>query len=83
MQEKLQAVVEREKGRDLYDILYLLQAKIAIDGKFITKNVLKKINIFPQTKLETDLRKFLSEPQRKIIPILKEELLKELDIPAP
>lgn len=79
LQEKLQAVVEREKGRDLYDILYLLQAKIAVDGELVTKNVLKKINIFPQTKLETDLKKFLSEPQRKIIPILKEELLRELN----
>ncbi|MEK7127161.1 MAG: nucleotidyl transferase AbiEii/AbiGii toxin family protein [Patescibacteria group bacterium] len=80
LQEKLQAVVEREKGRDIYDILYLLQSKVSVEKKRITKNVLDKINAFPQAKLDSDLRKFLSEQQRKIIPILKEELLKDLNL---
>lgn len=75
LREKLQASATREKGRDLYDIWFLLQRKIALDKKLVTKNLLKKIAAFPQTKLENDLRPFLPEPQRKIIPILKEELV--------
>ncbi len=75
LREKFLAVVEREKGRDLYDIWFLLQRKIALDKKLVTKNLLKKIAAFPQTKLERDLRPFLPIPQRKIIPILKKELL--------
>lgn len=78
LREKFLAVIEREKGRDLYDIWFLLQRKIAVDKKFVTKNLLKKITAFPETKLESDLRPFLPQSQRKIIPILKEELVSAL-----
>lgn len=78
LREKFLAVIEREKGRDLYDIWFLLHRKIDLDKKFVTKNLLKKIAAFPQIKLESDLRPFLPEPQRKIIPILKEELVDAL-----
>lgn len=73
--EKLMALGTRDKGRDFYDIWFLLQRKIAFDKKFVTENLLKKITAFPETKLESDLRPFLPQSQRKIIPILKEELV--------
>lgn len=76
--EKLMALGTRDKGRDFYDIWFLLQRKIALDKKLVTKNLLKKIATFPQTKLESDLRPFLPQSQRKIIPILKKELVDAL-----
>ena len=79
LREKFLAAVEREKGRDLYDIWFLLQRKIALDKKLVTKNLLKRIVTFPQNKLERDLDPFLPKSQRKIIPILKEEITKLID----
>lgn len=78
LREKFSAVIEREKGRDLYDIWFLLQRKITLDKKLVTKNLLKKITAFPQTRLESDLRPFLPQSQRKIIPILKKEIVRAL-----
>lgn len=80
LREKFLALTERDKGRDLFDIIFLLRAKVEVNPKDINKKILEKIKNFPQAKLESDLRQFLPESLRKIIPILKEELLKELEL---
>ena len=79
LREKLLAVVEREKGRDLYDIWFLLQRKVILSKRLVTKKLLQKITAFPQTKLEHDLAHFLPKSQRKIISVLKEELIDGLE----
>jgi len=85
--EKIRSLMMRGKGRDLYDIWFLLQKKIDIDESLVKIKLKKtginyqpavlqqKIKRFPLQKLERDLGKFLPEPQRKII-----KRLKELDI---
>lgn len=76
--EKLMALAARDKGRDFYDVWFLLQKKVFWDKKLITKKLLAKIKAYPQNKLGRDLTPFLPKSQRKILPILKKELVNEL-----
>jgi len=78
LREKLLALAEREKGRDLFDILYLLRLKTPLEPNNFDRNLLAKIKAYSQTKLARDLRPFLPEPERRMIPILKGLLIKEL-----
>lgn len=79
LREKFLALVERDKGRDFFDILFLLRAKIKFDSKNINKKVLEKIKNYPQSKLERDLRQFLPTGQKNILPRLKNSLIEELN----
>lgn len=80
LREKLLALVERDKGRDFFDILFLLRAKTKFDHKNINKKVLNKIKNYSQSKLERDLRQFLPTGQKNILPQLKSLLIEELNI---
>lgn len=73
--EKLRALESRDKGRDFYDVWFLLKKEVAFDKKLITRKLLAKIKAYSQNKLDRDLTPFLPKSQRKIIPILKEELV--------
>jgi len=84
--EKIRAFLFRGKGRDVFDIWFLLEKKVKFDKslivqklkearkKFSQEELIKKIKDFSQKKLELDLNKFLPQYQRKIIPILKSKL---------
>jgi len=74
LREKFLALVERDKGGDFFDILFLLQAKTEFDPKNVNKKVLEKIKNYPQSKLERDLRQFLPTGQKNILPQLKSSL---------
>lgn len=76
--EKISALGGRDKGRDFYDVWYLMKKGMALDKKPVTKKLLTKIKNYPQTKLNLDLTPFLPQSQRKILPFLKEELFKGL-----
>ncbi len=76
--EKLLALKSREKGRDLYDVWFLLHQKTVESKNLRTKKLIDKIEKFSQGKLARDLRPFLPRSQREIIPLLKEWLLKKL-----
>lgn len=88
MAEKIRAFLTRAKGRDLYDLWFLLEKGVKIDPLLVDKKLeqvgkkfnqevlLRKIKTFPPARLKTDLGKFLPKPHRKIIPILKENLQK-------
>lgn len=78
LREKFLALADRDKGRDLFDILYLLRRKTTFNPKHIDKKLLNKIKSHSQTKLEQDLRPFLPESERRILPTLKDLLVKEL-----
>ena len=88
--EKIRAMMMRAKGRDVFDFWFLLRQKtpIKIDLvkkklaevglKFNQKLLLAKVKNYPGKSLEADLNKFLPRNQRRIIKILKEELLVSL-----
>lgn len=77
LSEKMRAFDQRRKGRDLFDIWYLLKKGVSMTEK--NKTVfLKRIASFPQKQLENDLAKFLPKSQRKLLPDLKEYLLEML-----
>ena len=81
--EKIRAILHRDKGRDLYDMWFLLSRGIKIDIDFINKKLkyynekldinllVSKINSWDEKNIDKDLRKFLPLTQREIIPELK------------
>lgn len=88
--EKIRALMHRAKGRDLFDIWYLLSKGIEIDWKMADKkmafykkkvtreDVLSKIRSFDQKILKLDLGKFLPLNQRTIAAHIKEMLMEKL-----
>lgn len=78
LNEKIQALVNRDKGRDFFDVWLLLEKGIKIDKKLVTKKLLKKMATFSQAKLDRDLGRFLPFFQKKITALLKDLLLKKL-----
>ncbi len=85
--EKIRAITTRNKGRDLFDLWFLLQNNHKLDLKLIqTKldyynekfdrdNLIKTIKDWDEKQLSNDLNKFLPIKDRKIIPELKSLLL--------
>ena len=88
--EKIIALLLRSKGRDFFDLWFLLEKGIKIPKqllklkfrqkklKFSKEILIKKIANFPFKKLQSDLNKFLPQPQRKVIKILKSTLVHKL-----
>ena len=92
--EKMRAVLIRGKGRDFYDMYYLLYKGIKIEWNLVRA----KMKIYPDFKkelnlntitsivekhkvddLRKDLSQFLPKTERQnLLPILKQELIKEL-----
>lgn len=83
LSEKIRAFLTRERGRDLFDLWFLLSKKIVIDPEMVSRKMayyqksfslptLKaRVENFPERELDSDLRRFLPISQRKIIPQLK------------
>lgn len=88
--EKIRAFLVRSKGRDLFDLWFLLEKGVKIDSslvkkklkeverKFEKEKLIQKVQKFPLKNLELDLKPFLPQPQRGIIKILKERLIERL-----
>jgi len=89
--EKIRAIFTREKGRDIYDLWFLLSKNTPIDKKLINskfdyykdRNYNKKrlegiIENLDGEKLDQDLRKFLPISQREIIKELKRLIIQKL-----
>lgn len=88
--EKVRALMIRAKGRDIFDIYYLLSKDIKIDIKLVNKkleyykktatknDIIAKIKVFEEKQLINDLNKYLPSTHRKIISQLKELLLKRI-----
>lgn len=84
--EKIRAFLLRKKGRDIFDLWYLLDKGVFLNKELLKKklkmvnlkfdedNFLKKIKEYPEKKIYLDLGKFLPLNYRKIIPELKERL---------
>ena len=88
--EKIRAFTLRAQGRDIYDLWFLLSKGIIPDWNMVEKklafykkkvapeNIVEKVKTFDDKKLRLDLEKFLSQQDRKVIPHLKEGLLRHL-----
>ncbi|RLC34756.1 hypothetical protein DRH14_02230 [Candidatus Shapirobacteria bacterium] len=88
--EKIHALYFRHKGRDIYDIWYLLNTKTDFDIKLINyklkKNQVKfnfektihQIQNFSPKKLKQDLNNFLPISQRQLIPQLPNLIINQL-----
>lgn len=74
LKEKIDALSTRGKGRDFFDVWFLLEKGVKTDKK-INKNLLiQKINRYPTKKLNRDLDKFLPLSQRGMGEIIKRRL---------
>ncbi len=78
--EKVHALLAREKGRDLFDLWFLLEKGIPLKKRLAGKKLLKRVELFPQDKLNKDLARFLPKSQRKITEMLKEKLKEKLTL---
>lgn len=83
--EKICALATRNKGRDLYDVWYLLEKGVSLDQKLVKinkKDLIKKIESYPQDRLNLDLAQFLPKSQKQImrmlINLLKQKLVANL-----
>lgn len=87
--EKIRAFFTRVKGRDVFDIWFLLEKGVKMDKNLIEEKfkkinqnfemakLLKKLEALPEDALRQDLDRFLPEPHRKIkdlVPRIKTKL---------
>jgi len=77
--EKIQALISRVKGRDFFDVWYLVKKGMRPKGKVDKAMILKKIEKISQRKLKQELTKFLPKTQRSVIGVLKKQLLEYFD----
>jgi len=78
LKEKFECIKTRFKGRDIFDIWYILatgENKLnLIDASYY----IKKVESYDDNELVRDLSKFLPVTQRTILPNLKKELINNL-----
>lgn len=89
--EKIRAFLTRAKGRDIFDLWYLLDRDIKLDRvalkkkleevglSFNKKRLLEKIKRYPAEKIRRDLTKFLPRAHRKILPLLKQKIVERIE----
>ena len=92
LSEKVRAIMTRKRGRDLYDLWFLLNKKVEFDKKLIQKkldlyrkkysleSLIERIDTWNEKELIRDVSKFLPKNDRAILQNLKKFLLKELSI---
>lgn len=88
--EKVRALLIRGKGRDVFDLWFLLETGIQPEREVIEtklkkarkrlekERLIEKIRKFPLKKLELDLKQFLPRSKRQIIESLRERLVQQL-----
>ncbi len=76
LEEKIKALETRNKGRDIFDIWFLLMK--GVNHREFSKIAIDNLKKFPEKKIESDLAVFLPKGQKNIIPLLIEEILKLL-----
>ena len=89
--EKYRAIINRIKGRDLYDFLFLLKRGVKFNLKLVNEKLnyykekynpedfVKKINKWDEKELDSDIRRFLPLKDRSIIPEIKNLLLQKFE----
>jgi predicted nucleotidyltransferase component of viral defense system len=93
MADKIAALLDREKARDLYDLLFLMTRNVVpnldhvnhlLDKDWqqldqVWTEVLAKIQDFSQQEINTDLGPFLDSTDRKLLPELKNILISKIN----
>jgi len=74
LEEKINALATRGKGRDFFDVWYLLEKGTPHPKKIDREKILKKIKQLSPSNLNRDLAQFLPKSQRQIVGLLKERL---------
>lgn len=81
--EKIRAITSRNKGRDIFDLWFLLKKSVKLNQKLIATKfrlyhekfsfpgLIEKIKQFDQKQLTRDITKFLPLNHRQVIPSLK------------
>ena len=89
--EKYRAIINRIKGRDLYDFLFLLKRGVKFNLKLVNEKLnyykekynpadfVNKINKWDEKELDSDIRRFLPLKDRSIIPEIKNLLLQKFE----
>ncbi len=90
LSEKIGAILTRSRGRDIYDLWWLLNNQVKYDQALISeklkplgvkydkKKIINKIKKYPKNKLFHELNKFLPLNDRKILPKLSDLLIAKL-----
>jgi len=89
--EKVRAVLTRVRGRDVFDLYFLLSKKTPIDWKLVNKKMalykktadikklIEAIKNFPQSEIKEDLTKFLPTTHRNLVEKIKDLTLEKLE----
>lgn len=89
--EKVRTILTRSRGRDIFDLWFLLSKKVSIDWNLVNKKMAiynkkvsyedlsKKVEKFPQEEIKSDLTKFLPMSHRNLIKELKTLLLEKIN----
>jgi len=90
LSEKIRAILKRAKGRDLFDVWFLMSKEVRLDWGMVRKkmafyngdanfeNLISKIDSFNEKKLLSDLSKFLPKEQRIVISALKNKVKEKI-----
>lgn len=89
--EKYRAILTRTKGRDLYDVWYLLNRKVVFEQKLIKqklnyykeeyqpKKFVDKIKSWPEKNIIEDVKRFLPRRDREMLTKLKSLALEAIE----
>ncbi len=77
-EEKLKALIERCKARDVFDIWFLLNKGCQIKDKKMKEEIIKKLQSIPDKELYLELNKFLFKKQKEVIKMLKKLILERI-----
>lgn len=92
--EKIRTIFQRQKGRDVYDLWFLLNKQVPlkkelvnqkmrlINQKYDQEKLIKKLASFDKNSLKNDLNKFLPNDQRSIINSLPKLISAQLSRPT-
>jgi len=93
MAEKVRAILTRTRGRDFFDLYFMLSKKVPFDWKLVNKKMvlykkkadlnqlIKVIERFPQEEIKEDLTKFLPTSHRNLVKKIKALTLAKLKGP--
>jgi len=88
--EKIRAILTRNRGRDIFDLWFLLSKKVPIDWKLVNKKMklykktadmaklIQAVQKISQSQIKDDLNKFLPLNYRDLVLQLKDLTLKKL-----
>lgn len=90
MAEKIRAVLVRIRGRDVFDLWFMLSKKVPVDWSLVNKKMslykktanlkklITKIEAFPPGEIKNDLARFLPTTHRHLVETLKSVTLERL-----